>query len=102
MGRKHRGKKNLNESMLAANQKAKACNPVGRQHYVFMSLCSKEKRRKVKSVRATKERQLSSQEVAISPKQPQFFFSLSGLIQPSFRYPICCFDFTESKWCKTM
>lgn len=85
--------------MLAANQKAKACNPVGRQQSVFISTRRKEKKRKAESVRATKGRRLCSQKVAISRKQPFFF---PRLIQPSFRYPIYCFEFTESKWCKTM
>lgn len=87
--------------MLAANQKAKASDPVGRQHSVFICTFSKEKKRKTKSVRATKGRRLCSQKVAISRKQT-FFFFFSRLIQPSFRYPIYCFEFTESKWCKTM
>lgn len=41
--------------MLVVNQKAKACNPVGRQHSVFFYTCRKEKRRKAESVRATEE-----------------------------------------------
>lgn len=62
--------------MLAANQKAKASDPVGRQHSVFICTFSKEKKRKAKSVRATKGRRLCSQKVAISRKQTCSFFFL--------------------------
>lgn len=58
MGRRQGKKRKKNkekESMLVENQKAKACNPVGRQHSVFSYMRSKEKRRKAESVRATKE-----------------------------------------------